>query len=210
MRSLRSLAVVPLIVLALAGCAGQDGEGTDDAAGATTSQEAGDMTPTDAPLGLVPSDAAGREVSPVDGLTLTVPDATSEEAPTTDKGMTTAVYRLPGGDAASGLPALQVQGGDPGRGLAEETYVQQQLLVGAGINSDIHRSAEEWPGAAEAVALTWSQSVEEDGGGTHTNDVLQLWLVDEQGRTYSVMAVAPEGELDGSAAEDAVLSATLG
>lgn len=210
MRSLRGLAVVPLLVLALAGCAGQDGAGTDDTSGATTSQEAGDMTPTDAPLGLTPSEPQGREVSPVEGLTLTVPDGTSEEPATTDQGTTTAVYRLPDGDAASGLPALQVQAGDLGRGLTEETYTQQQLLLGAGINSDVHRSAEQWPGAAEAVALAWSQEVEEDGGATHTNDVLQLWLVDEQGRTFTVMAVAPEGELEGSAAEDAVLSATLG
>ncbi|WP_127132238.1 hypothetical protein [Georgenia sp. SYP-B2076] len=208
----RSLVLPALAVLALAGCAAGGGGGAADAPASAASEEAENpMTPTDEPLGISPTRPTGDAVDPVKGLTLTLPGGTEEESSKEESGLTTVVYRLPGGDAASGLPVIQVQSDDGGRDLTEETYTQQQALVGAGINSDVHRSAETWPGAAEAMALTWTQAVEEDGGGSHANDVFWLWLVDEQGRGYNVMAVAPEGELEpGSETYDAVLSATLG
>lgn len=205
----RSLLLVPLVALALAGCAGGGDDGPTAASSGATAENP--MAPSDEPLGLEPTSPEGEVVTPVAGLSLTLPEGTVEDGSSTADGVTTSVYRLPDRDPVTGLPAIQVQGGSSfGRDIEAETHTQQQLVVGSGTSSDVHRSYEEWPGAAAAVAMTWTQEVQTDSGEPHANDVVSLWLVDEQGRGYTVMATGAEGEIEpGSPAYDALLSATL-
>lgn len=207
----KMLALLALAAIGLtAGCGGDDTEGSAP----VTSSEAPTMSagesetvPKDEPLGLEPSSPSGEETEVLPGLSITLPDGSVIHDPGTPEGAEeTVTYRMP--DAVGGLPALQVSTGT-GIDIYSETWVREKSFSIDAAYDDVHRSVEQWPGAAQAVAFSWSEEVPLATGEVLATEVASLWLVTEEGQFYSVMAVAPAGELEGSAVLDAMLSAEL-
>ena len=208
----KTLMCVALALLGLsAGCAGGGSgeastEGTKDSATSATDPKAAEMAPKDAALGLVPSSPEGDAVEVLPGLVVTVPEgAVIREPEVADPTVETVTYRMDG--AVDGLPALQIRSGT-GLDIHSQTWLEEQSLSINATITDVHRSVEEWPGAAQAVAFNWTSEVT-TAAGAAKDDVATLWLSTDSGQFYSLTAVAPEGELQDSAVLDALLSAEL-
>lgn len=207
MKKMLTLLTIAAIAMT-AGCGDDDGENSSSAT-STPSMNAGEAetVPGDEPLGIAPASPSGETTEVVPGLTITLPDGASVHDPGTPAGAgETVTYRM--ADAVDGLPALQITTAE-GIDIYSETWVREKSFTIDAKVSEVHRSVEQWPGATRAVAFNWAEEVPLTTGGTLATEVASLWLATADGRYYSVMAVAREGELEGSAALDAMLSAEL-
>ena len=74
--------------------------------------------------------------------------------------------------------------------------------------SAVHRSVERWPGAAEVIAMTWTQEVTR-GDSSTTFDALVLWMRARSGAAVQILAFAEPGQLESSPARAVVLSSDL-
>ena len=208
----KTLTGVALVLLGLlAGCAGgvpdeASADGTHGAVTTPADPRAAVMAPEDPPLGLVPSSPEGDSVEVLPGLIVTVPEgAVVREPAVTDPSVETVTYRMDG--AVDGLPALQIKSGTD-LDIHAQTWLEEQSMTIDATITDIHRSVEDWPGAAQAVAFSWTSEVTTSSGPAK-NDVATLWLVTDSGQFYSLMAVAREGTLQDSEVHEALLSAEL-
>lgn len=212
-------AMTGVVLLALCGACSSSDEGSQDEpheTEVTQQQTQGEgmdpetekeMMPAGKPLGLDVMQPPGSPEEVVPGLTVTVPDgAAKEEASTSELAAVT--YRMP--NAVDGLPVLQVaSAGLSSDSVYAETWVQEKALATDPKVSDIHRSQEQWPNATEAVAFAWTQQIALQDDSVLEAEVLTLWLRDAAGHSFKLTAMAPRGELTGSASYEALLSATL-
>lgn len=204
-------ACVLMVTVLLAGCSG----GTDAVNETASAQPPASSSPsvsdpTDAPLGLSPVTPDGGEaIEVLPGLTATIPEgAVRDDSVDAQGSATTVTFRMAGTE--DGIPALQVaSAGATSDSVAAETWVQETAMTANPTITSVHRSAEAWPGATEAVALAWDEAVATVDGSTKDVEVLTLWLRDESSRTFKLTAIAPAGALESSSAYAALLTAQL-
>jgi len=213
-----ALALAAMTLLPAA-CTGASGAGTST--GASSGAPTGDaatpssasglddfVAPTAAPLGIRPTTPEGTRTEVFPGLTFTLPTtATEVDGRTTTGQAPNRVFRL--GAPGETFPALEVVDmGAGGGSLASSTWTQEKLALADPAITDIRRSLESWPGAAEAVAITWTQTVGE-GEDEITLDSLLLWVRATSGDAFRIAVHAPTGHLEGSDALAVALSAEL-
>lgn len=168
------------------------------------------VPPPDPSLGLTPvTSPEGTAHIVVPGLEVALPEVAREDDSVKPAGSaTTVTYRF--GPEGEDFPALQVStAGATADSLAAVSWVDEATMRADAAVTQFHRSTETWPEAAEAVATAWTQDIALVDGDSVTVDVLTLWLKSASGDSYKVIAYAPHGELEGSAVEQALLSAVL-
>lgn len=209
-----ALTVGTLAVL-LTACGATGGTGTPTAGPAGTGSvpssgsPEGVTVPTGASLGLVftPSEGSRTEVFP--GLTLTLPATAREESGYQAQGTAPGrAFRL--GAAGQNLPAVEVVSLGAGAGsLSSVSWTNEKLMAADPAVTNLRRAVETWPGASEAVAMSWTQKVGE-GVDASTLDAVMMWVRAESGDAFRVAAYVPTGTLDGSDALATVLTTELG
>jgi hypothetical protein len=208
-QQLRLAAVGTVIasVLLLTGCSGGDG----DAAAPTTPGAAGVIAPTGAPSDLTPvTGASGTSTDLGGAATITLPAGATSEDPTTTANGHNQVFRMPGADATTKLPAVSVLWQDKATaGAVEQSWATEKTRVAQGATNYV-RSSVTWPGSVASVVATWDESVAMQDGSTLQTQALGLWLQSKDGSVVFAIAFAKAGELDGSAALDAIRTITLG
>lgn len=199
-----SLAVVAL----LAACGG----GVTDNGSASGSEPSptGVFAPTGEPSTLTPATPEGQTVE-LDGAgTIVVPEGSTSDGPAVvGEGTQQVLYRLPDADE-EGVPAVQVTWGQDATGVYEQSWTSEQAAQVDQNVSDYVRSVVEWPGSAESVVATWSEDVPLTTGDVAVVDGMRLTVRTDDGVTVVVIALAREGELEGSAAVESLRSLSLG
>lgn len=155
-----------------------------------------------------PTAPQGDVVDIEGGLKVTVPKGSKVTPVPSDNDVSETVIELPG--AEYGLPRLLIDHVKSfGRSLAEETLTQEVLLsTEKSRSSYVYRSREQWPGAKEAIAMSWSSSSTLQDGQELPVDVLAFWLADDAGGGWVLYATAPKGELhEGAPLWDSLFSA---
>ncbi len=160
--------------------------------------------------GLAQTSPVGDEVKIDAGLGLTAPSGSKVTRRTNDYGAPETIIELPG--AENGFPRLLVDYVKSfGRSLTEETHAQEVFLAMEKARSSyVLRTREQWPGADEAFAITWSTSVTLPDWSKVPMDAAGLWLGNGAGGGWVMIATAPVGGLaDGKPLWDTLLSARL-
>lgn len=173
---------------------------------APTTTTAASPTASSVPTG---SPTVGTVLTPLTGLSVTVAAGYTMYSPEDlGDGMTQVTYAW-GSDTAS-WSYLVVEG--PGMAEASGTARQRaeeerQAFLTAGVTpSEI--ATIEWPGAAEAVRMTWNQVTTLPYASTERSvDGVGLWLTDAAGHQYVVVAYMPPGTVEISDAQDGGSSA---
>lgn len=205
MQLTRWIVLAAVGAVALAACSG-----SSESSPSETSDLEQLVAPTGDPATLTPvDDAPGEAVTVADGLAVTVPEgATADDGASQPAGGGQLVFRMPGADA-DGLPVLQVTWADTGTGAEADSLAHQSRMRASDAVSDYERSSVSWPGADDAVVATWTEEVATDQGSLVT-DCLALWVDAPGGTKALAVAVAPQGELEGSTALTALRTLTIG
>lgn len=168
------------------------------------------VEPDMASRGFKPTAPQGKVVEVDGGLKVIVPEGSKIDRGSNDKGIPELRILLP--DAEIGFPRLLVQHVKSfGRSLAEETQVQEVILsTEKSRNSYVCRSREQWPGAKEAIAMSWSSSAPLENGDELPVDGIAFWLADDSGGGWVLYAAAPKGEMrEGTPLWETLFSARL-
>lgn len=178
-------------------------------ASASTSVDPQDpVAPKSPSLGITQASAPGTPTEVFDGLTVTLPPTAREDTAYTPQGSAPGrAFRL-SPDGAN-LPAVEVVAPGVTTGsLAAVSWTDESVMLADPSITDVRRSVESWPGATEAVAMSWTQEVA-TAPEPVTLDAFVLWLRDAAGQTYKISAYVPTGTLAGSEAYAIVLSSQL-
>lgn len=168
------------------------------------------VEPDLASRGFTPTSPQGEVVEADGGLKVTVPENSKVNRASNENGVPETRILLPG--AETGFPRLLVQHVESfGRSLAEETQVQEVFLsTEKSRNSYVYRSREQWPGAKEAIAMSWSSSAPLENGDEIPVDGIAFWLADDAGGGWVLYAAAPKGEMrEGTPLWEALFSVQL-
>lgn len=166
------------------------------------------MAPTGTPLGIAPVPSAGTRTEVLPGLTVTLPESAHEDSAFVPSGPAPS-RRFLFGTAGEDLPAFQVTAIRPELGsLRDLSWTDEAFMKADPAISDVHRSVERWPGAAEVIAMTWTQEVTR-GDSSTTFDALVLWMRARSGAAFQILAFAEPGQLESSPARAVVLSSDL-
>ena len=169
----------------------------------------GPHVPTGPASSLTPHRGEGQTVDLEGAGTLVVPEgSTVEDTIDMGDGGRQLNIRMPGADD-EGLPALQASWGPDHVGVFEQTLTSQHAASVNPTMSDYVRSMVQWPGSAESVVATWEEDIALTDGSTLPVSALRLTVQGDDAVTVVVLALAPRGELDGSAVEQALRSLEL-
>lgn len=200
----RTFALLAVSTLLLTGC----GSGTQDPEAAPT--PSGPHVPTGPAATLTPERGDGDVVELEGAGSVVVPDGAQVGDPTsTSAGAQQLDIRMPDADE-SGLPAVQVTWGADDVGVFEQSWSTENAAKVDPSISDYVRSVAQWPGSDESVVATWSEDVALADGGSLAVSAVRLTVQDASGTTVVVLALAPQGELEGSDVERTVRSLELG
>jgi hypothetical protein len=207
--AVRPTAVRPVVLAAaallLSACAVPGDGGTSGGGAAAGLEPTGEVSaaPDLVPLDQVPRDS--REVAtPV--FALLAPAAFTESERPGPGGIPMVV--LSGDTGSPGAVVEVVAFSDP----EPDAPVQEQMaglvvsLVDVRRARDVSRQQVDWPGTSVAVVVRWTEDTAVAGGGSVTQTFTQLAVETEDGRSATVIAVAPEEEFETSGALDVLRS----
>lgn len=184
--------------------------GCSEAGSAAPEATTDPFAPTGAPSVLTQiEDAEGEDISVGSGLSVVVPDGSTAE-PVTSKvaGAEFVMYRMPDADA-EGFPVLQLSWGKSDVGAIEGSWTHETTMTANKAVSDYERSSVTWPGTDVAVTATWTEEIARDTG-TIEADAAALWFDVPGGTKGVVMVFVQQGTLEGSTAQDALRTLTIG
>lgn len=166
------------------------------------------VVPDSPSRGLAPTTPSGEDTT-VEGLTVTAPTGSVVKETTNSAGRPATKIEMPG--AGDGIPSMLVSRVPSfGRSLVEETYAQESLLdAESEKHSYVRRTQETWPGAEDAYVITWTGTLVKDDGSQQLLDALGFWIGDGPDSGWSLIATAPQGEMEGSPLWDTVFSARI-
>jgi hypothetical protein len=202
--AVRPVALAAALLLSACTVSGDGATAGGDAAAAGP-EPTGEVSvaPDLVPLAQVPRDT--REVStPV--FELLAPAAFTESQRPGPGGIPMVV--LSGDTGSPGAVVEVVAFSDP----EPDAPVQEQMaglvvsLVDVRRARDVSRQQVDWPGTSVAVVVRWTEDTAVAGGGSVTQTFTQLAVETEDGRSATVIAVAPEEEFETSGALDVLRS----
>lgn len=147
------------------------------------------------------------------GMTLTVPETAVSREQVNDQGLPVTTVQL--GGTQDMLPNFVVTYlKEAGKTLDDETHLQEAFLLGPGREDTyVMRTPETWMlGTKEVPAclMTWTHRGKGGDGGTVERDNAALWITNDAGGYWRIIAHAPIGELtETSPTWQAMLSAKV-
>ena len=147
------------------------------------------------------------------GMTLTLPEVAVSEEQTNQQGLPVTTIRLAG--PQEDLPNFVVTYiKEAGKTLDDETHLQEALLLGPGrTDTYVMRTPEKWMmGQKEVPAclMTWTHREQGRDGSTIERDNAALWITNDSGGYWRIIAHAPVGQLkEGGSTWQAMLSAKV-
>ena len=132
------------------------------------------------------------------GMTLTVPETAVSREQVNDQGLPVTTVQL--GGTQDLLPNFVVTYlKEAGKTLDDETHLQEAFLLGPGREDTyVMRTPETWMlGTKEVPAclMTWTHRGKGSDGGTVERDNAALWITNDAGGYWRIIAHAPIGEL---------------